>query len=41
MTSRSTRLVRRYSIILALGLMDTVSRLVRIGRQVRQGRRLT
>lgn len=38
MTTRSTRLMRRYSTIMALGLMAAFSRLIRTVRLVRSGR---
>ena len=39
MTTRSTRRIRRYSTIVALGLMTAFSTLVRAVRLARSGRR--
>lgn len=39
MPTRSTRRIRRYSTILALGLMTVFSKLIRALRMARSGRR--
>ena len=39
MPTRSTRRIRRYSTIMALGLMTAISKLIRAFRMARSGRR--